>query len=183
VSALHGRGDAQQVVPHRGDQVGVEEAGQQRPAPRVPVGELGARPGPVQGDLPLVPDPRGELPADEVEQCEVGQGGAGGVGGVLGDRQVGLVAEDPVEYVVRLRRGGHDDLRVERGVLVGHVRVRADPLAAGEVAGQVPGGDGLAFHREPLPVRGRQGAGAERLGDQILENITGYLQRISNSGH
>jgi hypothetical protein len=45
-----------------------------------------------------VADARGELEAGEVEDRECGQSLPGGVGGVLGDRQVGRVAEVVVEH-------------------------------------------------------------------------------------
>ena len=61
--------------------------------------------------------------------------------------------------------------------------VGGDALAAGEVAGQVPGGQRLALDREPLPVRGGQGAGAERLGHRqpvvvVDDRGVGRLQRL-----
>jgi hypothetical protein len=103
VPALHAGRDPQQVVPHRRDQLAVEAAGQQRPAARVPVGEVLPWPGPVQGDLAEIPDAWGELPVHQVEQRKVRQRRASGVGGVLEQRQVGLVAEQAVEHVVAFR--------------------------------------------------------------------------------
>lgn len=58
VTALHRRGDAQQVVPHVRDQVPIQSSGKQRTGAGVAVQKVGARSGPVQGDLPEVPDPR-----------------------------------------------------------------------------------------------------------------------------
>jgi hypothetical protein len=70
------------------------------------------------------------MEAEEVEQREVRQRRAVGVGGVLGDEQIGLVAQDAVEHVVAFGGGGHDHLRVERRVLVRGVGVGGDALAA-----------------------------------------------------
>jgi hypothetical protein len=53
-------------------------------------------PRPVQGDLAQVADAGGQLKVYQVEQREVRQRRAVGVGGVLGDEQVGLVAQDAV---------------------------------------------------------------------------------------
>jgi hypothetical protein len=79
---------------HAGDQVLVQPAGEQVPGGRVAAGEVGSRPGAVEGDLAQVPDARGQLEAHQVEQREVRERRAVGVGGVLGDNQVGLVAQD-----------------------------------------------------------------------------------------
>ena len=82
------------------------------------------------------------------------------------------------------RGGDYDHLGVERRVLVRGMGVGGDPLAPGEVAGQVPGGQRLALNREPLPVRRRQGAGAERLGHRqpvvvVDDRGAGRLPRLS----
>ena len=52
---------------------------------------------------------------------------------------------------MRLTGGRYDDLRAERGVLVGDVGVGRQALI-GEVDVHRPGGQRLAAHREPLPV-------------------------------
>jgi len=117
---------------------------------------------PVEGDLAQVPDPGRELQAEQVEQAEVDQGDPVGVGGVFGDRDVGGVAEDFVEHVVRLALGRDDDLRSVGGVLVGDVGVGREDLTA--VDGHLPPGRRLAPHREPLPVAGGQGARTEHHG-------------------
>ena len=65
------------------------------------------------------PDAGRELSAAEVEQGEVGQRGPVRVGGVLGDREVGGVAEALVEHQRRLGRVGSEDLGIERGMLIG----------------------------------------------------------------
>lgn len=98
--AVHRGGDAEQVVPAVGDQLGVQPPGQQRPGQRVAGGEQCGGPGAVESDLAQVADPGRELLADQVEQGEVRQGGAVGVGGVLDVGQVGVVAGDS-----RPRRG------------------------------------------------------------------------------
>ena len=71
--ALDGRGRAEQIVPHAGDQVLVQPAGEQVPGGRVAGGEVGSRPGAVEGDLAQVADPRRQLESDQVEQREVRQ--------------------------------------------------------------------------------------------------------------
>jgi len=92
--------------------------------------------------------------------------GWGGSRSSVGTSHSGPGVTWPAVAVVRERRRptrlerGRD--AVEGGVLIGHCGVGADPLAAGEVARQVPGGDRLSLDREPLPVGGGQGAGAER---------------------
>jgi hypothetical protein len=88
--ALHAGGDGQQVVPHAGDQVGVEPAGQQRPDPRVPVREVGSRARPVQGDLAEVADAR-----DQVDQVEQGEGRPGTAVTASGWLEVLLVGHPP----------------------------------------------------------------------------------------
>lgn len=50
------------------------------------------------------------------------------VGGVLGDGNVGGVAQDLVQHVVRLALGGDDDLRAVGGALIGHMRICAQPF-------------------------------------------------------
>ena len=70
-----------------------------------------------------------------------------GIGGVLGDRQVGGVAEDLVQDVVRLAFRGNDNLGAVGGVLVGDVRVRREPLVR-EVATRSSCRDGLSTRRE-----------------------------------
>ena len=75
-----------------------------------------------------------------------------GVGGVLGDRQLGGVAEDAVEGVGGVSVGGDDDLGAVGGVLVGDVGVLGDAFVD-EVARQAPSGERLPAHRQPHPVR------------------------------
>ena len=132
--AVHRRRDAQQIVPPVGDQLGVQSPGQQRPCQRMTRDELLGWAGAVEGDLAQVTDAGRELLADKIEQSKVGEGGAVGVGGVLHDRQIGVVAEHPVEHVVALRGGGHDHLGVERRMLIRDMAVGRDALAAGEIA-------------------------------------------------
>jgi hypothetical protein len=61
---------------------------------------------------------------------------------VLGDRDVGGVAEDLIEHVVGLALGRDDDLRAVGGVLVGDVGVGREDLPA--VDGHLPAGRRLA---------------------------------------
>jgi hypothetical protein len=82
---------------------------------------------------------------------------------MLGDGQVGGVAEDLVEDVGRVSDGGGDDLGPVGGVLVGDVGVGGGSLVE-EVAGQGPGGGRPAPLGEALPVGGRQGAPAPESG-------------------
>ncbi len=66
-----------------------------------------------------VPDAGREAQPYEIEGGEEGQGLAGGIHGVLGDGQVGRVAEDLVEGKGPFEHGGGDDLGAVGGVLVG----------------------------------------------------------------
>lgn len=109
----------------------------------------------------------GELQSGEGEDPERGQGLASGVGGVLGDRQVGRVAEDLVQHDDGLAPGGRDDLGVVGGVLIGDVGVGRGALVE-EIARQRPCGEAAAALREPLPVRGRQGAAAPQPSEWVL---------------
>lgn len=106
-----------------GHQVGVQLAGQQRPCQRERRLGFGLVPRPVQGDLAQVPDSWRELHAQRIEQPEVDQRHPVCVRRVLSDRDVGGVAQNFVEDVVRLAFGGDDDLRAVGRVLVGDMRV------------------------------------------------------------
>jgi hypothetical protein len=163
VPAVHRGGDPKQIIPAGSHQLVVEPAREQRSGVRVAALELRPRPWPTQGDLAQIPDPWGELSADQVEQREVRQRRTVGIGRVLQNRWVG-VTQDPVEDDRAFRGVRGNDFGVQGGVLIGHRGVGADALASGEVPRQVPGGDRLALDREPLPVRGCQGPGAEGAG-------------------
>ena len=102
---------------------------------------------------------------------------------MLGDEQVGLVTQDAVERVGAFRVGRRDHRGVEGRVLVRDVGIGGQALPAGEVAGPVLRGQRLALDREPLPVGGGQGAGAERPGHRqpVLvadDRGVGRLQRL-----
>jgi hypothetical protein len=93
---------------------------------------------------------RAEVQLEQVEQAEDQIGVAGRVGGVFGDRELGLVIEDPVEDVGRIAQAGSQDAACVVAVLVGGPGVKGDAVAEPEVARQrsgvlaAPGGDLLA---------------------------------------
>ena len=109
VTELHRPGEAEQVVPMVDDEAGLDGLGEQRPGARPAGGVVAGRAEPVQLEPGQVADVRRELQAEEVEEAEGGQRLAVGVGGVLGDGQLGGVAQDLVEHVHRLPGGGGDD--------------------------------------------------------------------------
>ncbi|HYA53315.1 MAG TPA: hypothetical protein VEG33_19375, partial [Streptosporangiaceae bacterium] len=76
---------------------------------------------PHQSDLRQVPHPRGQRLPHQIEHPEVDQRGAMGIGRVLGDRQIGGVAQELIQREVGLPRRRHDDLGAVGGPLVGHV--------------------------------------------------------------
>lgn len=84
---------------------------------------------------------------------------------VLGDRQIGCVAEDFVQHVVRFAFGGDDDLRAVGRVLIGDMGVGGQTLVR-EIAAQPSCGDGLAANGEPLPITGRECACTESAGQR-----------------
>lgn len=147
------------------NQLQVQFSGQQRSHLREPGLGFGAGFAPAQGDAAQVPDPRGQLHPQQVEQAEVHQRDTVGVGGVLGDRQIRCVAEDFVEYVVGFTFGGDDDLGAVGGVLVGDVGVGRQALF-GEIAAHRPRRRRPPARREPLPITGRQRPGAEHCGQR-----------------
>ena len=73
---------------------------------------------PVEALAVEIADSGREPQAEEVEDAEDHLGVAVRVGGVLGDRQYGLVVEDPVERVCRVADGGGDDFAGVLAVLI-----------------------------------------------------------------
>src|SRR6202011_756972 len=94
---FHRPDESEQIIPMVDDQLGLDGLGEQWSGVRVAgaPGRSGAEA--VELESTDVSDARGELQAGEVEDRERGESLAGGVGGVLGDRQVGRVAEDLIE--------------------------------------------------------------------------------------
>jgi hypothetical protein len=107
---LHRPDEPEQIVPVVRDQLRLDGLGKQRTGVRV-AGAPG-RPDAEAVELQAadVADARRELQAGQIEDRKGGQGLAGGVGGVLGDRQLGRVAEDLIEDSDRLPPRGRDDL-------------------------------------------------------------------------
>jgi hypothetical protein len=68
-------------------------------------------------------DPRGECESQEMAQRKDVIGEPGGISVVLFDPQIGFVVEEAVEHMGCVADGRADDLGVERGVLIGDVRV------------------------------------------------------------
>ena len=149
--ALLDRGrQAQDLVPVGRDLLGVERRADEALQRRVAVRFL-------DGGEPLVgqvANARRESVAQEMAQREDVVGEPGGVGVMLLDAEVGFVVEQAVEHVRGVTDRGVDDLGVERGILIGYVRVEGH---AGIVP--VPGvylapGFPDAAGSEPLAVRG-----------------------------
>lgn len=151
---FHRPDESEQIIPMVDDQLGLDGLGEQWSGVRVAgaPGRSGAEA--VELESTDVSDARGELQAGEVEDRERGESLAGGVGGVLGDRQVGRVAEDLIEDGHGFAPRGGDDFGSVGRVVIGDVGVGGGALVE-EVPRQCPGGQAAPALREPLPVRGR----------------------------
>jgi len=108
VASLEGPADAKQVIPVLGDQVDLDVVLEKRARQRPPL-VVGGRTGPPERFLGELGDAGRQSQANAVVEGEGGQGLAMAVGGVLGDRQLGGVAEDLVEDEGGAV-GGDDDL-------------------------------------------------------------------------
>ncbi len=90
---------------------------------------------PPQALLGELGDAGRQAQSDQVEEGEGGEGLAVAVGGVLGDGQLGGVAEDLVEGEGGIAFGGDDDLGAVGGVLIGDVGVAGDALVGSTATG------------------------------------------------
>ena len=70
-----------------------------------------------------ITDTRREAVSQQMAEPEDVIGRAGGVGVVLADRDATFMLEQAVEHESRFADGGGNDLGVERGILVGDVRI------------------------------------------------------------
>jgi hypothetical protein len=143
-------------------------------------GPLRGLAGDVEPPVGQVPDPGREPEAQEVAQREDMVGEAGRVRVMLLDPQVGLVVEQAVQDVRGIADRGVDHLGVERGILVGDVRVEGH-ARLGAVSGvDLPGRLPRAAGAEPLAVRGRSGprAPVPRQGEPVLV-VDEFSQRLA----
>ena len=74
------------------------------------------------------------------------------IGVVLLDAKIGLMVQKAVEHIGCIAHADVDDLRMERRVLIGNVRVEQDTGFAAILRINVAGSFGLAPGFEPLPV-------------------------------
>ena len=100
-----------------------------------------------------VADARREPVAQEMAQREDVVGESAGVRVMLLDAKVGLVVEQAVEHVRGVADRGVDDLGMERGVLVGDVRVEGRAGIVPVPGVHFPPGLADAAGPEPLAVR------------------------------
>jgi hypothetical protein len=80
-------------------------------------------------------------------------GEAGGVGVMLLDAEVGLVVEQTIEHVRGVTDRGVDDLGMERGILVGDMRVEGRARIVSVPGVHLAPGFTDAAGSEPLAVR------------------------------
>jgi len=143
-------GDAEQVVPGAGDEVGVDAVAGD-PVQRAVVGVGFGAP---EAGVTEVGEAGAELVAEEAEQAENLVGVAGVVGHQLGRPQAGVLLEQPLEDVQRVAQRAGDDDGVEAGELVGEKVEVGDPATGTEVAGVGSGVQGADGDDEAQPISG-----------------------------
>ncbi len=122
-----------------------------------------------------VADPRRESVAQEMAEGEDMIGEPAGVRVMLLDAKVGLVVEQAVEHVGGVADRGVDDLGMERGILVGDVRVEGRARVVPVPGVHLAPGLADAAGPEPLAVRGRRRALAPVVGERLLAVVVDDL--------